>query len=126
VRQLASGVHSTQLQAAVAKKAQRDEAKQGGNQMLENAGTRSVGNVTEDCLAERRLWIAVLVMAVEDWRKGTLRARREAQKFLFEDQTDYERVCASAGVDPGGFRSSLLRIGKKIAMQGVWDHKMAA
>jgi hypothetical protein len=94
--------------------------------MLENAATRVAGSVTEDCIGERRLWIAVLTMAVEDWRGGTLRARREAQKFLFENHEDYARVCASAGVDPSGFRSSLLRIGKKIAMQGTWDHKMAA
>ena len=93
---------------------------------MENAATRVAGTVTEDCLAERRLWIAVLTMAVEDWRNGTLRSRREAQKFLFEDQNDFERVCASAGIDASSFRSSLLRIGKKIAMAGPWAHNMAA
>jgi hypothetical protein len=40
-------------------------------------------NVTEELISERRLWTAVLVNAVEDWRGGTLRARREAQEFLF-------------------------------------------
>jgi hypothetical protein len=94
--------------------------------MLDNAATRVSGTVTEDCLAERRLWIAVLTMAVEDWRNGTLRSRREAQQFLFEDGNDFDRVCASAGIDAGSFRSSLLRIGKKIAMEGPWNHKMAA
>jgi hypothetical protein len=94
--------------------------------MVEGMVNRTEGNLTEECLAERRLWIAVLTMAVEDWRKGTLRNRRAAQKFLFENCDDYEHVCASAGVDPGGFRTSLLRIGKKIAMQGPWDDKMAA
>jgi hypothetical protein len=97
-----------------------------GDEMTENAATRVEGNVTEECLAERHLWIAVLTMAVEDWRNGTLRNRRDAQKFLFEDEHDFERVCASAGVDPSSFRSGLLRIGKKIAMQGPWDSKMAA
>ncbi|MGH9559908.1 MAG: hypothetical protein ACRD3S_00510 [Terracidiphilus sp.] len=94
--------------------------------MLENAATRVSGQVTEDCIAERRLWIAVLTTAVQDWRNGTLRNRREAQKFLFEGGENFERVCGSAGVDPSGFRSSLIRIGKKIAMHGPWDHKMAA
>lgn len=93
---------------------------------MENAATRAEGSVTEESLAERGLWIAVLTLAVEDWRNGTLRNRREAQKFLFEDHKDFERVCASAGFDPGSFRGSLLRIGKKIAMQGPWDQKMAA
>lgn len=86
----------------------------------------SSGILTEECLAERRLWIAVLTMAVRDWRNGTLRNRRAAQKFLFENQPDYERVCASAGIDPGGFRSSLLRIGKKIAMEGPLGGSIAA
>jgi hypothetical protein len=94
--------------------------------MLENVAVRAEGNITEECLAERQLWIAVLTMAVEDWRSGTLRMRREAQKFLFENHDDYQHVCASAGVDPSGFRGSLLRIGKKIAMQGPWDHQIAA
>lgn len=94
--------------------------------MLENMATRTEGSPTEDCIGERRLWIAVLVTAVEEWRKGTLRKRREAQKFLFEDHQDFDRVCASAGVDPSSFRSSLLRIGKKIDMEGTWNHLMAA
>jgi hypothetical protein len=94
--------------------------------MLENRATRTEGSPTEDCIAERRLWTAVLVAAVEEWRSGTLRERREAQLFLFENNDDFDRVCASAGVDPGGFRSSLLRIGKKIDMRGPWNHHMAA
>ena len=44
--------------------------------------------VTEELISERRLWTAVLVHAVEDWRKGTLRARREAQDFLFHNDQD--------------------------------------
>jgi hypothetical protein len=39
-------------------------------------------NVTEELISERRLWTAVLVNAVEDWRGGTLRARREAKSFF--------------------------------------------
>jgi len=100
--------------------------KQGGKEMLENMATRTEGSPTEDCIGERRLWVAVLVAAVEEWRDGTLRERREAQKFLFEDHQDFDRVCASAGVDSSAFRSSLLRIGKKIDMQGTWNHHMAA
>lgn len=94
--------------------------------MFAHARTTTAEAIAEDSLAERRLWIAVLTMAVEDWRTGTLRNRRAAQCFLFEDKEDYEQVCASAGVDPGGFRSGLLRIGKKIAMHGPWNGKMAA
>ena len=36
----------------------------GGARMMEQEG------VTEDCISERRLWTAVVVTAVEDWRNG--------------------------------------------------------
>jgi hypothetical protein len=40
--------------------------------------------VTEELISARRLWLAVILNAVEDGRNGTLRACREAQEFLFE------------------------------------------
>lgn len=66
--------------------------------------------VTEDFIGEHRLWAAVIVTAVEDWRNGTLRARREAQRFLFDDDQDFNRACAGAGLDPSSFRAKLLKI----------------
>jgi hypothetical protein len=89
-------------------------------------GTREQEGVTEGSISERRLWTAVIVHAVEDWQKGTLRARREAQRFLFEDTNDFQSVCASAGLDPATLRSRLLKIGKRVAMQGPYLHTMAA
>jgi hypothetical protein len=83
-------------------------------------------DLSEECIGEHRLWTAVITRAVEDWRMGTLRARREAQRFLFEDDNDFNRVCAGAGLDPGSFRVQLLRIGNKIAMSGPWAHPLAA
>jgi hypothetical protein len=82
--------------------------------------------VTEDSIGENRLWTAVIVKAVEDWRNGTLRARREAQKFLFEDHRDFNNVCASAGLDPSRLRAQLLRIGRKIEMEGAFHSPLAA
>jgi len=82
--------------------------------------------VTEDLIGENRLWTAVIVKAVEDWRTGTLRARREAQKFLFEDHRDFNDVCASAGLEPTRLRSQLLRIGRKIEMEGSFFNPLAA
>ena len=82
--------------------------------------------LTEGAISERRLWTAVIVKAVEDWRSGTLRARREAQKFLFEDDNDFDDVCAGAGLDPGYFRSKLLKIGQRVAMHGPWTDRIAA
>jgi hypothetical protein len=83
-------------------------------------------NVTEDAISERRLWTAVLVMAVEDWRNGTLRARRAAQSFLFEDDRDFTEVCAGAGLDPSSFRAKLTKIGRRVEMQGPLLHPIAA
>jgi hypothetical protein len=82
--------------------------------------------ITEDLIGENRLWTAVIVKAVEDWRTGSLRARREAQKFLFEDHRDFNDVCASAGLEPSRFRAQLLRIGRKIEMRGPFRNPLAA
>jgi hypothetical protein len=76
--------------------------------------------VTEDGIGARRLWTAVIIKAVEDWRSGSLRDRRAAQTFLFEGNDDFNEVCAGAGLDPGSFRGNLLRIGRRVEMQGPW------
>ena len=75
--------------------------------------------MTEDLIGENRLWTAVIVNAVDDWRYGTLRARREAQTFLFEDHDDFENVCSRAGLDAESFRGKLLKIGRRIEMEGA-------
>ena len=81
---------------------------------------------TQDSAGERSLWMAVLVLAVEDWTRGTLRAKREAQRFLFEDNVDFHSVCANAGLDGGSFRSKLLKIGRRVQMEGALQHPLAA
>lgn len=86
----------------------------------------SQSDVTEECIAERHLWTAVVTRALEDWRTGTLRERREAQKFLFEDSADFSRVCAGAGLDPASLRAQLSKIGRRINMEGPWSTSMAA
>ena len=83
-------------------------------------------DVSEECIAEHNLWTAVITHAVKDWRTGTLRDRREAQRFLFQDDSDFSRVCASAGLDPSSFRAQLLRIGHRIEMDGPWRPPLAA
>jgi len=91
-----------------------------------SAGSQIQEAVTEECISERRLWTAVIVMAVEDWRNGTLRARREAQKFIFEEKSNFHVVCESAGLDPATMRSRLLKIGKMVEMQGPYLRPIAA
>jgi hypothetical protein len=91
-----------------------------------SAGSLAHDDVTEECISERRLWMAVIVMAVEDWCKGTLRARREAQSFLFDDNADFHAVCASAGLNPAALQSRLLKIGQRVQMHGPYLHPVAA
>jgi hypothetical protein len=89
-------------------------------------GTRETNEISEGFIAERRLWTAVLVTAVEDWRNGSLRAKRAAQQFLFDDDRDFEQVCAGAGLDPNTLRSKLLKIGRRVAMHGPLLRAIAA
>jgi hypothetical protein len=86
----------------------------------------SYNAVTEELISERRLWTAVIVNAVEDWRTGNLRARREAQDFLFNKDQDFELVCSAAGLDWQDFRARLLRIGRKVEMVGPFRLPLAA
>jgi len=82
--------------------------------------------VTEEMIAERRLWTAVLVNALEDWRTGNLRERREAQQFLFEDANNFAMVCANAGLNPESMQSQLLKIGRRIEPDSWHLKRMAA
>ncbi len=68
------------------------------------------GNEVEQPIGEQRLWVAVLAQAVEDWQGERLRSKRDAEQFLFQDQKDFQIVCARAGIDPISFRSQLLRV----------------
>lgn len=59
---------------------------------------------------ERRLWLAVLVQAVEDWRSANRRRRCEAEVFLFANQKDFAFVCSSAGIETGSLLPKLARL----------------
>jgi hypothetical protein len=59
---------------------------------------------------ETRLWQAVILSAVEDWVSGGLRTQREAEAFLFNDNTDFPLVCESAGMNVNRLRSQLKRL----------------
>jgi hypothetical protein len=61
-------------------------------------------------IPEQKLWRAVIASAVEEWVHGPLRKKREAERFLFQDEKDYRDVCFSAGIDPVNLRARLLKI----------------
>lgn len=82
--------------------------------------------VTEGLISERRLWMAVLVNAIDDWRTGTMRARREAQDFLFNNDADLDMVCSGAGLDWSDFRMRLAKVGTLVAMESGMRPLLAA
>lgn len=63
----------------------------------------------EEPIGGKRLWVAVLLQAVEDWRSDRISARREAENFLFHNHVDFETVCAGAGIEASSFRARLSR-----------------
>jgi hypothetical protein len=81
---------------------------------------------SKQAYGEHRLWTAVILRAVEDWRNGTLRAKRTAQQFLFENDKDFTRVCEAAGLEPGSLRVKLLKIGNRVHIEGPWKQPLAA
>jgi hypothetical protein len=88
--------------------------------------TQNDRDVAGELIAERRLWTAVIVHAVQDWLSGTLRDQREAQRFLFENNDDFNQVCACAGLDPSSFRSRLVRAGRQVQAHGPLPHPVTA
>ena len=61
-------------------------------------------------LAESRLWQAVIVSTIEEWISGPLRLKRQAEDYLFRDDSDFPAVCQSAGMDVGRLRAKLTRL----------------
>lgn len=64
---------------------------------------------------EMRLWQAVLVTTIQEWISGTLRSKRQAEQYLFQDQNDFAVVCQRAGLDPELLRSKLTRLRQRSA-----------
>jgi hypothetical protein len=69
-----------------------------------NAG--STFKVAENT-AETRLWRAVIARTIQEWISGPLGRQREAEQYLFDDDTDFRLVCGSAGIDSGKLRARL-------------------
>jgi hypothetical protein len=59
---------------------------------------------------ERKLWLAVLVQAVEDWRSNNMQRHREAEAFFFQCGEDFACVCSSAGLDPQSLKERLEKL----------------
>jgi hypothetical protein len=60
--------------------------------------------------AESRLWQAVIVSTIQDWISGPLRLKRQAEEYIFSENSDFPTVCQSAGMDANQLRRKLLRL----------------
>ena len=63
-----------------------------------------------DAPVEKRLWQAVVLSTIQEWISGPLRYKRIAEEYLFQDHSDFPRVCQSAGLDVDRLRAQLLRL----------------
>jgi hypothetical protein len=62
---------------------------------------------------ETRLWQAVIAHTIQEWVSGPLRRQREAEQFLFGDNSDFVMVCQSAGMDAKYLRTRLAKLRKQ-------------
>jgi hypothetical protein len=80
-----------------------------GKKMAEGSVEQEILGTTET-VGEVRLWQAVVVRVIEDWMSGPLRQKRQAERYLFDRNTDFARVCESAGLDADDLRARLTKI----------------
>lgn len=64
----------------------------------------------DNAMLERRLWLAVIVQAVEDWRSSNIRRRNDAEAFFFHSRNDFASVCAKAGISEGSLLPRLQKL----------------
>lgn len=77
-------------------------------------------NVTHrDRFSERRLWCAVLLQALEDWKSPNLRLKKRAENFFFRGGADFARVCTGAGLVPECVLSRLQQLRESV---GRWTN----
>jgi hypothetical protein len=60
--------------------------------------------------SENLLWRAVIASTIQDWLSGSLRLKRQAEQYLFENSRDLSLVCESAGMNIGVLRARLNKV----------------
>ena len=68
----------------------------------------------QDKPVETRLWQAVVLSTIQEWISGPLRYKREAEKYLFQDPSDFPLVCQQAGLDVDRLRAQLSRLRPRV------------
>ena len=75
--------------------------------IYQNMANSMTNQDQQENLSDRRLWTAVLLQALEDWKSGNMRLKRAAGEFFFQSGDDFARVCRGAGLAPEGVLTRL-------------------
>ena len=67
---------------------------------IHQEASRRMEEHQDDQISQRGLWCAVLLQAIEDWRSSNAKRRAEAEKFFFNSENDFVKVCHGAGLEP--------------------------
>jgi hypothetical protein len=59
---------------------------------------------------ERTLWRGVIARTIQDWLSAPLRAKIEAERYLFNNSADLFLVCDSAGINVRNLRECLNKV----------------
>jgi len=75
-------------------------------------------------VAEHNLWVAILLQALEDWQTGSLRRRKDAERFFFHCERDFAAVCRGAGLDPGAVLGKLqgMKESNHLSLEIAWQY----
>jgi len=64
----------------------------------------------QEMTTEPLLWRGVIARTIQDWLSKPLRAKREAERYLFENSADLSLVCGLAGIDIAHMRTCLNKV----------------
>jgi hypothetical protein len=87
--------------------------------IYQDAANRATENQMGEFM-DRRLWTAVLLQALEDWKSPNMRLCLAAEKFFFESEEDFGRVCRGAGLSPESVLGRLRRMKETIPQRPVF------
>lgn len=64
----------------------------------------------QDQGTEKHLWRVVIARTIQDWLSTPLRAKRDAEQYLFENSPDLSLVCERAGINVDRMRKCLNKV----------------
>jgi len=85
------------------------------NKMALTTGQQRTTETDQWC----RVWRGVIARTIQDWLSSPLRAKREAERYLFENSVDLSSVCELAGVNIVRLRACLEKVRGKTLLDLV-------